>query len=168
MMLYNCNRDTLKFLVYVYDIIITENNCTLIQSISPKLNSELYFKELNQLGYFLGVEVTHTNEGIYTCQTKYIAYFLDRVEQNDSKEVYIPMITSKQLSKHDSHQLVDGNQCRTTIEALQYCTLTCPKISFVVNKLCQIIHIPTNAHWVAVKRLLRYLLGTKTSWPYVV
>ena len=52
--------------------------------------------------------------------------------------------------------------------ALQYLILTRPDSSFVVNKFCKYLHAPTNYHWVAVKRILRYLksctkLGIKIS-----
>jgi hypothetical protein len=33
-------------------------------------------------------------------------------------------------------------------------------LSFAVNKVCQYIQTPTDAHWAAVKRILRYVKGT--------
>ncbi|XP_026400184.1 uncharacterized protein LOC113296061 [Papaver somniferum] len=49
---------------------------------------------------------------------------------------------------------------RSTVGALQYATITRPDIAFVVNKACQKMQHPFIADWTAVKRILRYLLGT--------
>jgi hypothetical protein len=37
--------------------------------------------------------------------------------------------------------------------------LTCPNLSFSVNKICQFLHAPTIAHWIAAKRILCYIQG---------
>ena len=39
-------------------------------------------------------------------------------------------------------------------------TITKPDMSFVVNRVCQYIQAPTDKHWAAVKRILRYVKGT--------
>ena len=49
---------------------------------------------------------------------------------------------------------------RSIVGALQYVTITRPELSYSVNKVCQFMHKPLEAHWQAVKRILRYLSGT--------
>jgi histone deacetylase 1/2 len=49
---------------------------------------------------------------------------------------------------------------RSVVGSLQYLTLTCSDISFVMNKVCHFLSHPTEMHWEAVKRILRYVKGT--------
>lgn len=44
--------------------------------------------------------------------------------------------------------------------ALQYATLTRPKISYSVNKACQFMHSPTILNSQLVTHILRYLTGS--------
>ena len=68
-----------------------------------------------------------------------------------------PMSTAHQLSLFEGNPISDVTQYSSTVEALQYLSLTRPDISFAVNKVCQFMHRPTDLHWTAVKRILRYL-----------
>jgi hypothetical protein len=43
------------------------------------------------------------------------------------------------------------------VDALQYLTFTRPNIYYIVNKVCQFMHVPIEDHWAAVKHILRYL-----------
>ena len=56
----------------------------------------------------------------------------------------------------------DPTRFRQIVGALQYLTFTRPDICFAVNRVCQFMHAPTDSHWGAVKRILRYLRGTTT------
>jgi hypothetical protein len=90
-----------------------------------------------------------------------------------AKDVTTPLFTSVSLKLADSSSSVDSTEYRRVIGALQYLSLTRPDISFAVNKLSQFMHSPTQTHWTATKRLLRYLKNTifhginirKTSSP---
>jgi hypothetical protein len=90
-----------------------------------------------------------------------------------AKDVTTPLSTSVSLKLADGSSSVDSTKYRRVIGALQYLSLTRPDISFAVNKLSQFMHSPTQTHWTATKRLLRYLKNTifhginisKTSSP---
>ncbi|KAL5579473.1 hypothetical protein UlMin_011915 [Ulmus minor] len=64
------------------------------------------------------------------------------------------------LSKYDGELFEYETKYRSVVGALKYVTLTRPDITFAVNKACQFMHSPTSAHWLSVKRILRYLRGT--------
>ncbi|KAL5550806.1 hypothetical protein UlMin_000982 [Ulmus minor] len=68
--------------------------------------------------------------------------------------------TGKALSQYDGEPFEDQTKYRSLVGALQYVTLTRPDIAFDVNKACQFMHNPTTAHWLSVKRIMRYLRGT--------
>lgn len=79
------------------------------------------------------------------------------------KPVNMPMCTSGKLSIAEGTPLgtEDSSRYLSIVGTLQYLTLTRPDISFSINKVCQFLHAPTDMHWTAVKRILRYLKYTQ-------
>jgi histone deacetylase 1/2 len=53
----------------------------------------------------------------------------------------------------------DSFRYHSIVGGLQYSTLTCLDISFVVNKVCRFLAQPTKVHCKAVKRIMRYTKG---------
>ena len=146
-------------LLYVDDIIITGNNSSLLDSFARKLNSEFATKDLGSLNYFLGLEATSTIDGIFISQLKYARDILTRAQLLDSKPVHTPMIVSHHLTS-DSPAFSDPTLYRSLIGALQCLTITRPDIAHAVNFVSQFLHAPTADHFLAVKRILRYVKGT--------
>lgn len=60
----------------------------------------------------------------------------------------------------DSLPFSDVHLYRSVVGMLQYVCITRPDLSFCVNKLSQYMSAPSDIHWKAVKRVLRYLAGT--------
>jgi len=146
-------------LVYVDDIIVASSSPEGTRALLQDLKSEFALKDLGELHYFLGIEVSKVNDGIILSQGKYAGDLLKRTGMQSCKPIDTPMAASEKLSLHEGTPLSmgDATRYRSVVGALQYLTLTRPDISFAVNKVCQYLHSPTSTHWTAVKRILRYI-----------
>lgn len=80
----------------------------------------------------------------------------------DSTHCYTHMASGVHLTKDIGQPLPNVTLYRSTVSALQYVTLTRPEIAFIVNKLSQFLSVPSDVHWLACKRVLRYLKGIIT------
>jgi histone deacetylase 1/2 len=146
-------------LVYVDDIIVASSSERATTALLQDLKGEFALKDLGDLHYFLGIEVNKVQNGIVLSQEKYATDLLKKVGMSDCKPACTPMSVSEKLSLHEGSLLGpdDATQYRSIVGALQYLTLTRPDIAFSVNKVCQFLHAPHTVHWIAVKRILRYL-----------
>ncbi|KAG9442251.1 hypothetical protein H6P81_018105 [Aristolochia fimbriata] len=142
-------------LVYVDDIIVTGISPLDIRELIQQLQKEFSVNDFGPLHYFLGIEVTRIPNGLHLAQTKYTQDLL-----TDVKPLTTPIVAGSKLSKYEGTLLDDRTTYRATVGTLQYLTLTRPDIQSVVNQTCQFQLAPTDVHWSAVKRILRYLKGT--------
>ncbi|RVX06008.1 Retrovirus-related Pol polyprotein from transposon RE2 [Vitis vinifera] len=126
------------------------------------LTSRSALKTLGSISYFLGFEAFRDNFGLYLNQAKYIFDLLVKINMVHAKPSSTPMALGQKLVLEDSTHFPDVTLYHSTIGALQYLTLTWPNISFSINKLSQFLKAPTQHHWSAYKRLLRYVSGTRT------
>ena len=99
--------------------------------------------------------------GFMLRQHKYTLDILTRASMISCKPVDTPISTSKAIILPDP-LFSNATRFRQIVGAPQYLTFTRPDICFVVNKVCQFMHAPTDFHWAAIKRILRYLKGTTT------
>ncbi|KAG8482737.1 hypothetical protein CXB51_024348 [Gossypium anomalum] len=126
-----------------------------------QLHNKFILKDIGNLHYFLGIEVSWSTSGrLHLCQQKYIRELFDRSSMTDAKSVHTPMVSLSILSKDEGERLADPIEYRSLAGALQYVVLTRPDIAYAVNRVCQFMHAPTKVHMVALKRILRYLRGT--------
>ncbi|GJY76722.1 retrovirus-related pol polyprotein from transposon TNT 1-94 [Tanacetum coccineum] len=153
--------DTLLYiLVYVDDIIVTCNNKGTIDNIICQLGSAFALKDLGPLNYFLGIEIVRMCPAFFYLKRSTILELLQSTGLSNCNPVSSPMVTSSSLSLDDSTAFFNPVKYRQVVGSLQYVTLSRSDIAFVVNKVCQYMHDPTENHWSAVKRILRYLHGT--------
>jgi histone deacetylase 1/2 len=147
--------------VYVDDIIITGSSSPLVSSLVQKLNFVFSLKQLGILDYFLGIEVKHLeNSTLLLTQSKYLRDLLSKTNMMECNPISTPMMSTCKLSKTGSDKFHDPSLNRSVVGSLQYATITRPEKDYAANKVCQFMSNPLESHWIAVKRILRYLKGT--------
>ena len=159
----NVEAGIIILLVYVDDIIVTGSNIVEIQAVIQSLASEFEIKDLGKLHFFLGVQVSYSSDGLDLSQSKYVNDLLIKTDMLAAKSCVTPCLPYQRLLKDDGMPFDDPTLYRSIVGALQYLTFTRPDIAFSVHQVCQFMQKPMQIHFVAVKRILRYLKGTLQS-----
>ncbi|PKU74822.1 Retrovirus-related Pol polyprotein from transposon TNT 1-94 [Dendrobium catenatum] len=158
--IYNKNKITMYFLVYVDDIILTGSCQAAINNLIAHLNSRFPVKDLGTISHFLGIQVVHTTYGLHLNQSRFAQTILSRAGMLNCKPVSTPFQLKSANNPSSSNAFSNPTLYRHLAGSLQFLTITRPDISFAVNRICQHMQNPTVAHFEALKRLLRYLQGT--------
>lgn len=149
-------------LVYVDDILLTGNSLSTCNNIFTLLNRHFAIKNLGPVHYFLGLQITHTSQGLFINQEKYATELLNKASMLDANPCPTPCLPTYKLSNHIGTPLSPEQTTlyRSLAGGLQYLTWSRPDISFAVNQICQFLHCPKTPHFQALKRLLRFIKGT--------
>ncbi|CAL1404706.1 unnamed protein product [Linum trigynum] len=160
--IYKTGPTRVYMLVYVDDIVITGNDSTIIQRLFTFLRDNFALRELGPLSYFLGIEVCRTPTGILLRQRKFIQDLLERAHMSEANAISTPCTNEivQQSAMSSSPLFTDPAMYRSIVGGLQYLSFTRPDVAFAANHVSQFQHSPTDNHWAAVKRILRYLTGT--------
>ena len=149
-------------LVNVDDKLVTGNNPLVVDKVLHSFAERFSIKDPVDLHYFLGIEAIRTLSGLHLMQQKYINDLLHKQNMTDAKPVASPLPTSPKLTLLGGTPLPDVAPYRSLVGSLQYLAFTRPDIAYAVARLSQFMHKLTLEHWQAVKRVLRYLAGTRS------
>lgn len=82
-------------LLYVDDIIVIGDNPSFLSHFLRTLGSAFAMKDLGPLHYFLGVEVTHFDGGIFLSQLKYAFDLLTCTKMENSRPIETPQFEAQ-------------------------------------------------------------------------
>ena len=127
-------------------------------------------KDLGQTKFCLGLQLEHFRSGIFIYQAAYVQKILEKFNMDKSYPTKTPMVVrSLDIEKdpfrprEEEEEEILGPHVPylSAIGALMYlANSTRPDIAFAVNLLARHSAAPTKRHWIGVKTVLRYLIGT--------
>ena len=127
----------------------------------PKPTSFSLAEESDVAG-FLGILMNKTEEGIELKQTGLIDRILTLLGLENSAPKSTPAERTPLGKDDDGQQRQEGWNYRSAIGMMMYlATNSRPDIAFAVNQCCRFANDPKRSHEKAVKRIGRYLQGTK-------
>ena len=160
----------LILVVHVDDCTFTGSSAKLIFAYKKKINDCYALTDLGPISWLLGIKITRNREErtISLSQSSYIDSILERYGLKDAKPYATPMVPGVTYSRRDSPSTpTEAHRMRRVpyreaIGSLMYAAVaTRPDITFAVSTLSQFLDNPGDAHWEAVKRIIRYLSGTR-------
>jgi len=153
-------KDILIVQIYVDDIIFGSTNASLCKDFSKLMQEEFEMSMMEELKFFLGIQINQCKDGVYVHQSKYTKELLKKFKLEDCKEMNTPMHPTCTLSKEDQGSKVDQKLYRGMIGSLLDLTASRPDILFSVCLCARFQSDPRETHLTAVKRIFRYLKGT--------
>lgn len=147
--------------MYVDDIIYTSSSNSLIKQFKYEMMKTFEMTDLGRMNFFLGLEVNQEADGIFVSQRSYIDSILHQLNMRYYKPAVTPMGVNDKPQENSDDLFVDQRMYRSLIGKLLYLTHTRPDICFSVSYLSRVLNQPSNAHFSAAKRVVRYLAGTR-------
>nr|GEV51430.1 hypothetical protein [Tanacetum cinerariifolium] len=142
-----------------YDIIFGSTKTSLCTEFEGLMHKKFQMSSIEELTFFLGLQVMQRDDGIFISQDKYVADILKKFDFSSVKTTSIPIKTNKALLKDEEAEDVDVHLYRSMIGSLMYLTATRPDIMFAVCAYARFQVTPKVSHLPVVKRIFRYLKG---------
>ena len=152
--------------LYVDDTLIFGTDLEYVETTKLFLSGSFDMKDMGVADVILGIRIIRNNDGISLSQTHYIEKVLKKFNHFDCAPVSTPFDPSIKLVSNMGNPLAQLEYARV-IGCLMYAmTSTRPDIAFAVGKLSRYTSNPSNLHWHAVRRVLKYLKKTISYGVY--
>jgi hypothetical protein len=162
-------EETLILAIHVDNCTLMGSSSALITQYKERLNACFPLTDLGPIHWLLGIKITRDRpKTISLSQQLYIDSVLAQFSLQDAQGYSTPMVPSTLYTCSDvpTDTTEDAQMgkvpYREAIGSLMYASVaTRPDITFAISTLLQFLENPGQAHWEAVKRVMRYLSQTR-------
>ncbi len=160
--------DQVVLAIYVDDILILAPTDYKMAWTKARLAVRFKIKDLGRAHHLLGIKVRRNEAGIHLSQAHYIDEMKKKFGFDEAKPSWVPADPSVSLVANDGYsEEMDKTNYQTLVGSLLYAAIaTRPDISYAVSVVCRFTAAPTQAHYTAAKKVLKYLIATKNFGLY--
>nr|GEW78489.1 retrovirus-related Pol polyprotein from transposon TNT 1-94 [Tanacetum cinerariifolium] len=152
--------DILAVQVYVDDIIFGSTHPRYTQLFSDLMKSRFKMSMMEEMMFFLGLQVNQSPCGIFLNQSNYVLEICKKYGLESCDTVSTPMEIKDKLDLDQNGTPVDVTKYRSMIGALMYLMSSRPDIVHATCLCARYQAKPTKKHLKEVKRIFHYLRGT--------
>jgi hypothetical protein len=105
---------------------------SLVCSFQEMMENEFQMSMMEELTFFLDIQVKQTNQCTFVHQAKYTNDLMKKFNMADLKPVSTPMSTGTALDPVENGEAIDQREYRSMMGSLLYLTVTRPEIQFIV------------------------------------
>lgn len=159
------------FLVlYVDDILLASNDKDLLKDTKKFLSNKFEMKDLGEASFVLGIQIHRDRSRgmLGLSQKSYIEKVLQRFSMENCKPHDTPVskgdkFSLKQCPKNNlESKYMENIPYASAVGSLMYAQVcTRPDLAFIIGMLGRYQSNPGREHWIAAKRVMRYLQNTK-------
>ena len=149
--------------VWVDDLLLFTSTQQLCERMKKDLRSEWEITDLGEPAKIIGIEIARDSNSIKISQKQYVRNILAQENMERANSVGMPLDPNVILEKNpDGQEGSRSNSYAKLLGELQFlANATHPDIAYAVNRLASYTANPSLQHNTSLKRILRYLAGTR-------
>jgi hypothetical protein len=115
------------------------------------MSKEFEMSMIEELSFFLGLQIKQLKDGIFVSQSKYLKNMLKKIGLENANPVKTPMATNSHLDLDEGCTIADQKLFHSVIGSLLYSTASRPDVMFSVCMCARFQASPREVHLKSAK-----------------
>ena len=154
------NGECVIICLYVDDMLMSGTCIDIVSKAKLFFEFKFEMKDMGETSVILGVKFIRKGDSVLLSQDQYIEKLLRKFGYYDFKSVSTLRDANSKLEKNIEESISQSQYSQIIGSLLHLMSFCRPNIAYVVSKSSRYTQCPSQDHWDALARLMRYLRGT--------
>ncbi|KAJ0621687.1 putative RNA-directed DNA polymerase [Helianthus annuus] len=142
-------------------MLIIGSDDNMINSTKDMLKARFDMKDIGLADVILGVKITRTENGLVLSQSHYVDKILGKFNSDDTSVARTLIDNTQRLRKNRGESVSQLEYSRIIGSLMYLMTCTRPDLAYAVSRLSRYTSNPSEDHWKAITRVLKYIRYTR-------